>query len=132
MNKRSHNKRTTMKKVIFLISVLSVACQAQYNDIYTKLKSCFSSPSVVLCLKEEALHVINETIYSDKPITIYEMVDIVRDPTYSSNKSEEILPEDASLRSIKLNELLYEKVDEFISSRTVQLNLNSVIEGRCK
>lgn len=131
VNKCSHNKTITMKKTIILLVVFSV-CQAQYNDIYTKLKNCFNTASVVVCLKEEALKAINETIYSDKPITLYEVVDIVRDPNYSSNKSEESLPDDVSIRSNKLNELLYEKVDEFISSRTIQLNLNSVIEGRCK
>lgn len=130
VDKCSHNK-LTMKKIIFLLVVLSAACKAQYNDIYIKLKDCFGSANAVVCLKEEALNAINQTIYSDKPITLYEMVDIVRDPNYSPNTTEETLPAEASLRSAKLNELLFEKVDEFISSRTIQLNLNSVIEGKC-
>lgn len=121
-----------MKKIIILLAAFSAICQAHYINIYAKLKNCLSSENAVVCLKEEALHAINETIYSDQPITLYDMVDIVRDPNYAPNKTEETLPQDSSLRSVKLNELLFEKLDEFISSRTVQLNLNSVIEGRCK
>lgn len=127
-DKCSHNN-PTMKRVVFLL-VSFAACQAQYGGIYTKLKDCLGSANPVVCLKEEALHAINETIYSDQPITLYEMVDIVRDPKYSPNDTGEALPEDADLRSVKLNELLYDKIDEFVSSRTVQLNLNSVIEGK--
>lgn len=130
VDKCSHNK-PTMKKFVFLLLLVSfAACQAQYGGIYTKLKDCLSSANAIVCLKEEALHAINETIYSDQPITLYEMVDIVKDPKYSPNDTDEALPEDADLRSVKLNELLYEKIDEFVSSRTVQLNLNSVIEGK--
>lgn len=128
VNKCSH-KKFTMKRVAVFLLVCFATCKAQYGVIYGKLKDCLTSENAVVCLKEEALHAINETIYSDHPITIYEMVDIVRDPNYTANNTEGTLPEDADLRSAKLNELLFEKVDEFISSRTVQLNLNSVIEG---
>lgn len=128
VDKCSHNNNT-MKKIIFLMVAFFAVSQAQHSGIYSKLKDCLSSENAVVCLKEEALHAINETIYSDTPLTFYEVVDIVRDPNYKPNNTEEALPEDATQRSTRLNELLFEKVDEFISSRTVQLNLNSVIEG---
>lgn len=128
VDKCSQNK-LTMKRIVFLLLVSFTTCPAQYSGIYTKLKDCLSAKNAVVCLKEEALNAINETIYSDKPITLYEMVDIVKDPQYISNNTNEALPEDMDLRSAKLNELLFEKLDEFFSTRTVQLNLNSVIEG---
>lgn len=82
----------------------------------------------MICLKEEALILLNETIVSDKPVTIYDMIDVVKDPNYHSNTTEEPLPKDASLRSEKLTQMLEEKMDELIHSRTVKLNLNSVIQ----
>lgn len=82
----------------------------------------------MVCLKEEALMTLNETIESDKPVTIYNMIDIVKDPNFVSNATEEPLPKDASRRNERLTEMLEDKMDELIQSRTVKLNLNSVIE----
>lgn len=82
----------------------------------------------MICLKEEALITLNETIESDKPVTIFNMIDILKDPNYKSNITDELLPKDASQRSERLTEMLEEKVDELVQSRTVRLNLNSVIE----
>lgn len=84
----------------------------------------------MVCLKEEALKTLNETIMSDQPLTLYDSIDIVRDPSYQVNETEVDLPENATLRSEKLNDLLYEKLDEFVASRTIKLNLNSVFEGK--
>lgn len=84
----------------------------------------------MVCLKEEALKTLNETIMSDQPLTLYDSIDIVRDPSYKVNETEMELPENATLRSEKLNDLLYEKLDEFVASRTIKLNLNSVFEGK--
>lgn len=120
--------KITMKTLV-LLSLFLASCQAHFAEVYEKLRDCLGSKNAVVCLKEEALNAVNETVHSDQPITIYDTVDVVRDPNYKINDTGEALPEDAALRSRRLTELLYEKMEEFLSSRTLQLRLNSVIEG---
>lgn len=77
------------------------------------------NPTPGVCVKEMALNVVNESIFSEKPISFYG-VEIERNPHYSINSTEELLPIETSARSLKLNDILHDKIEEFLNPE--QLN----------
>lgn len=114
---------------LILLAVLQTTT-AEETSIPRKIRDCLGQDTPTLCLKEKALAIINETIMSDAPLNIYGIVDIVKDPDYKPNTTHlESLPADDKERSLKLNSLLYEKLDEFIQSRSVKFSLGSMFEG---
>lgn len=114
-------------RILFVFSLFALG---RGQAIYRRVRDCLSKEFAMVCLKEEALKTLNETIMSDQPLTLYDSIDIVRDPSYKVNETEVELPVNATLRSEKLNDLLYEKFEEFVASRAVKFNLNSVFEGK--
>lgn len=116
-------------KFVFFCVLFSL-CYGLDVSVTRKIRECLGQDYAVICLKEKALDALNETIMSDKPLHLYGMVDIVRDPNYVPNSIEDAkLPEDIGERSSKLNSLLYDKVEEFFESRSVKINLSNVFEG---
>ncbi|XP_017778916.1 PREDICTED: uncharacterized protein LOC108564365 [Nicrophorus vespilloides] len=115
---------------------MSTVCflQAAATDLsmLKRIRGCLTHDGPVVCLKERALDVLNETIMSDKPMSLYGIVDVVKDPGYKASVDVEDLPRDLASRNLKLNEMIYDKVEEFFASRSLSLNLGNIIEGRGK
>lgn len=116
-----------------LCCLLADASTAQQDVTTTlkKIRECIASDQAILCLKERALDALNETTLSDKPITIYGVIDIVKDPAFVLNDTLEsnFLPRDLKARSAKLNDMIYDKVEDFLGSRTIQIRLGDIFEG---
>lgn len=104
-------------------------CAAQLNW-YQRVRDCLSKEYAMVCLKEEALKTLDEAVTSNEAVTLFNTIDIVKDPTFQLNTTDEGLPENVTMRDAKLNSLLSRKFDDFINSRTIKLNLNSVVEGK--
>lgn len=102
-----------------------------YNvSILRSIRECFRGNSSIVCLKERAFELIDEAVISDQPLQISDYVDIVRDPAYKVNMTDETdLPKDMNERSDKLNDMISRRVDDFFESRTVKFNLARVFEG---
>lgn len=114
----------------FLLSVTILHMGFCQNiSVIKRIRECFTQEHTALCLKEKALDVINETIISDKPFNIYGLVDIIKDPSYKQNITEEYLPTDINQRSDAINQMLYDKVEEFVESRSMKINLANIFEG---
>ncbi|XP_050509082.1 uncharacterized protein LOC126886257 [Diabrotica virgifera virgifera] len=95
----------------------------------TIYKECFHKKYPGVCLKEKALHALNETIMDDRPIVIG-FLEIQKNTDYFVNHTDEdALPEEETARSAKLSDALMDKIDEFFKSRTIKLNLSNAFEG---
>lgn len=119
---------------IFVVNFLSFAVARQsvpeVMRSITHFRECLKNPTPGVCVKEMALNVVNESIFSEKPISFYG-VEIERNPHYSINSTEELLPIETSARSLKLNDILHDKIEEFFKSRTIKFNMDSdAFEGR--
>lgn len=115
--------------LIYLCSVRGQNVSDFVKTIFS-YKDCFSKKLPVLCLKERAVMVLNDTIMDDRPITIG-FLEFQKNPAYFPNGTEEEnLPMDVTQRSLKLGDILMDKIEEFFKSRTVKLNLSSAFEGR--
>lgn len=124
------NNTFRIRIVLFACCFLLGDCLGHDASVVRKIRDCLGQDYAVLCLKEKALDALNQTIMSDKPLNLYGMLDIVKDPNYVPNAIDvSALPEDVGERSSKLNNLLYDKVEEFFESRSMKINLASVFEG---
>lgn len=111
------------------ISLVRVGLTHDFSVI-KRMRECFTKDYTIVCLKERALDVINDTIFSDKPMNVYGLINIVKDPNFQANSTDDNnLPIDVNERNVKLNEMLYEKVEEFVESRSMKINLSDVFEG---
>lgn len=121
--------RFNISSLISLVYLVSV-CYCQNVSLIKKIRECIIQEQAILCLKERALDVLNETIFNEKPLNVYGVIDIVKDPNYKVNETEESLPNDLIERNDKLNRMLYDKVEEFVQSRSMKINLSNVFEGK--
>lgn len=115
--------------VIICVSFINVGLTQDFSLI-KRMRECFTQDYTIVCLKERALDVINQTIFSDKPLNVYGLINIIKDPNFQVNTTEDNnLPSDVNERNIKLNDMLYDKVEEFVESRSMKINLSDVFEG---
>ncbi|KAG5876222.1 hypothetical protein JTB14_011665 [Gonioctena quinquepunctata] len=125
--------RLRLLSLVLLLSIERCVKSQNITDFLNGIsayKKCFYEKHPSVCLKKKALEALKETIIDDRPITIG-FLEIQKNPDYFVNKTElENLPEEATERSGKLSDVLMEKIDEFLKSRTVKLNLSNAFEGR--
>lgn len=115
--------------LFFFCAALLNSAHCQEASVLKRIRECFTGENVSICLKEKALDVLNETIMSDKPFNIYGFVDIIKDPNFKTNTTEEYLPPNLDERNVQLNKILYDKVEEFVESRSMKVNLSNIFEG---
>ncbi|KAL1494626.1 hypothetical protein ABEB36_010196 [Hypothenemus hampei] len=127
--------KTVLSVVFTLFSVQAFEKSGTISDLYkivVSIKQCLSDKYPAVCLKERALEALNETVYLDEPILIgYIRVERNLDYNWNNTKNEP-LPDAISKRSIVLNDALFDKLQEFLKSRTIKLNVDEAIEGRKK
>ncbi|KAK5644797.1 hypothetical protein RI129_006097 [Pyrocoelia pectoralis] len=126
------NTARMLQCALIFLSVAILLGSAQETIPFKRIRECLLKPHVIVCLKEEAVDILNKTIMSEQPMRIFDMIDIEKDPNYRCNISGKDLPEDISARSAKLNDILYHQVEDLFESRTVKFSLANVIEGRKK
>ncbi|KAJ8952322.1 hypothetical protein NQ318_017216 [Aromia moschata] len=119
--------------VLFSILIYSHGISSQnVSDIFKTVlavRDCLSTSYSVLCLKEKALVVLNQTIMNDKPIH-FGIIEIKRNPEYFINTTDDqTLPREVKERSSRLTDIILEKIEEFLRSRVVKVNLVNAFEG---
>lgn len=122
-------KKMLLPSTLLLLSVIQITCAFE-PPILKRVRECLSRPLAMICLKEEALEVLNRTIMSEKPMRIFDTIEIAKDSNYRPNLFENELPEDATERNKKLNSLLHRKVEEFFESRSIKFSLANTFEGK--
>lgn len=102
----------------------------QEISIIKSIRECVKENHTVLCLKERALKIVDEAVFSDQPIPVNDYLEIVRESSYKVNLTEEDnLPRDVNERNEILNQLLAKRLDEFFESRTMQLKMAQIVKG---
>lgn len=116
-----------------LASLLVKSSASIHPKIYRTINSfrkCLVSGYPLLCVKEAGLDIVNETLVRDKPMLFYDMIEIGRNPNYMINNTiDEELPRDLEARSIKLDEILHDKIESYFKSRTIKFIMAPAVEG---
>lgn len=119
--------------LVLILSLQKFGKTQNVTDFWKGLyfyKECFYKKYPGVCLKERTLEALNETILDDRTIFLG-FLEIQKNPDYNFNKTEdEDLPEEETERNLKLSDVLMDKIDEFLKSRTIRLNLSNAFEGR--
>lgn len=113
--------------------------QPQQNDsMIKKISDCFHSGDSLLCLKKHTLNALQDAIASERPISVSGYFDIVRDENFKTvdpteNEIESKALENQSMnstaRNMVLDDMLLQKFDQFLQSRSLKISLAPVIEG---
>lgn len=119
---------------VTVLSTLLVDCSAAIHPkVYRTInlfRKCLISGYPLLCVKEASLDIVNETLVNDKPMLFYDMVEIGRNPNYNLNNSiMEDLPRDLEARSLKIDEILHDKIEDYFKSRTIKFIMAPAVEG---
>jgi hypothetical protein len=114
-----------------------------WKMLYRLITDCAKTSDISVCLKIKAVTVMDRVASLKTPLEINDYVSLARDPMYkqdgpqgrslkplSEAQLEESLPRSTEERNGRLDEMLQEKLDTFLQSRTLQLNFPAdVFEG---
>ena len=105
--------------------------EANTFSLVDQFKKCAQVTGPFSCLKERAVLALKELSRSNETWNIYDTVEIVKDERYDFGKFDgELFGNNASDRSLVLNDLLYKRMKEFLESRIVRFRLGNVFEGK--
>ncbi|PSN49213.1 hypothetical protein C0J52_16948 [Blattella germanica] len=118
----------------------------KWKIFYRLVKDCARKPEMSSCLKIKAVVFLDRALGIEAPIRVNDYISLAREPSkdgtpkgrsmkqpLSETQLEESLPKTEEERNGRLDELLQEKVDSFLQSRSLQLNFpTDVFEGRKK
>ncbi|KAF5286530.1 hypothetical protein FQR65_LT12534 [Abscondita terminalis] len=121
----------TKVALVFQFFLATIYGNNQDPLVLRRVRECLSKPHAIICLKEEAVDLLNRTIMNERPMRFFDMIEVEKDPNYRCNLTVD-LPDDINERSARLNDVLYHQVEELFESRTVKFSLANVIEGRKK
>lgn len=128
-----HSKVISALFVLIVSNIVIVHSLSDVLKYLTKYKKCFNQKHPVVCLKEKVLTALNETILDDRPIVIG-FVEIQKNPSYfttinDNNTDDTNSPAEATERSSRISDTLFDKIEEFFKSRTVKVDLSNAFEG---
>ncbi|XP_069679303.1 uncharacterized protein [Periplaneta americana] len=120
--------------------------EGNWKVLYRLITDCAQKSDMSVCLKMKAVTFLDRAITMKNPLLVNDYLSLARDPSYkdetvgpqgrslkplSEAQLEQSLPESLEERSERLDDMLQDKVDKFLQSRTVQLNFPAdVFEGR--
>ncbi|KAI4461709.1 hypothetical protein MML48_5g00002976 [Holotrichia oblita] len=117
-------------KLLAICIMMIVEVRSQNLSLYLKsVRDCLSSNNSAICVKEETLDLLNETIYSDEPIRLLGNINISRNKEYIPEFKQEAMPLEASQRSLVLNDAILSRIEDFFKSRLIQFKIADSSEG---
>lgn len=123
-------------------TINEVEDNGNWKLLYRLFVDCAKTPDVSVCLKMKAVTFMDRAVSLKIPLMINDYISLARDPAYkegpqgrsmqplSETQLDESLPKSAEERGERLDELLQEKLNSFLQSRTLQLNFPAdIFEG---
>lgn len=137
----------------FLLAILFCGALAQedhqneveddpnWKILYRVIADCARKSDVGICLKKKAVVFLDRAISIDAPLYINDYISLSKEQRAPKGRSmkqalsditlEEILPSSEEDKNEKLDDMLQEKVDAFLQSRSLQVSFPSdVFEGK--
>ncbi|KAF6208880.1 hypothetical protein GE061_014622 [Apolygus lucorum] len=121
---------------VLALAVVALSCCCSAEDgissgmrvMYSVYKQCEEAQDPVICLKARAVKLVDRALHAEA-IPIVDGISLTKRPeTERSLKAElEPLPADLESRSSKVDDLLWNRVDAFLQSHSVQFNMPSFI-----
>ncbi|KDR19951.1 hypothetical protein L798_05229 [Zootermopsis nevadensis] len=124
-------------------TINEVEDNGNWKLLYRLFVDCAKTQDVSVCLKMKAVTFMDRAVSLKIPLMINDYISLARDPAYkegpqgrsmqplSETQLDESLPKSAEERGERLDELLQEKLNSFLQSRTLQLNFPAdIFEGR--
>ncbi|KAJ4450982.1 hypothetical protein ANN_02417 [Periplaneta americana] len=111
--------------------------EGNWKVLYRLITDCAQKSDMSVCLKMKAVTFLDRAITMKNPLLVNDYLSLARDPSYkdetvgpqgrslkplSEALLEQSLPQSLEERSERLDDMLQDKVDKFLQSRTVQLN----------
>jgi hypothetical protein len=115
-----------------------------WKMLYRLITDCAKASDMTVCLKIKVATVLDRVTSLKTPLQLNDYISLARDPEYtddgpqgrslkplSEKQLEESLPRPAEERNGRLDEMIQEKLDTFLQSRTLQLSFPAdVFEGQ--
>lgn len=117
------------KHLVICVMMIVQVCTQNFSLYLKNVRQCLSSNNSAICVKEETLDLLNETIYSDEPIYLLGNINISRNKEYMPEFTQEAMPLEASQRSLVLNDAILTKIEDFFKSRLIQFKVSDSSEG---
>ena len=113
-----------------------------WKILYRLLTDCAKTSYISVCLKMKVVTFLDRIVSLSAPLQINDYISFVRDPAYkegpygramkplSEAQMEESLPRATDERSSRLDEMIEEKLGNFLQSRSLQMSIPAdVFEG---
>jgi hypothetical protein len=113
-----------------------------WKVLYRLITDCAKTSDISVCLKMKVVTFLDRVTSIRAPLQINDYVSLARDPAYkdgpqgrsmkplSEAQLEESLPRSIEERSSRLDEMIQEKLDNFLQSRSLQMSIPAdVFEG---
>lgn len=125
------------------VTMNEIEDNGNWKMLYRLISDCAKTSDMSVCLKIKAVTVLDKVTSLKIPLEINDYVSLARDPMYkedgpqgrslkllSETQLEESLPRSTEERNGRLDEMIQEKLDTFLQSRTLQLKFPAdVFEG---
>ncbi|XP_044727546.1 uncharacterized protein LOC123291247 [Chrysoperla carnea] len=111
------------------------------KSVFKKISECLHNGDSFVCLKEYTVTLLNDAIVNDKTISVSSYFDIVKDQNYHLKEEDKLNDnklhqldtiKNQTEKNIVLDELITDKLEQFLESRSLKINFAPVIEGRGK
>jgi hypothetical protein len=123
--------------------VNEVEDDGNWKILYRLIADCAKTPDMSVCLKMKAVTFLDRAVSVKAPFEINDYVSLARNPMYkeegpqgrsirplSDAQLEESLPRSVEERNERLDEMIQDKLDSLLRSRTLQLNFpTDMFEG---
>lgn len=109
------------------------------KSVFKKISECLHNGDSFVCLKEYTVTLLNDAIVNDKTISVSSYFDIVKDQNYHLKEEDKLNDnklhqldtiQNQTEKNIVLDELITDKLEQFLESRSLKINFAPVIEGK--
>lgn len=117
--------------------------EGNWKVLYRLVTDCARTSDISVCLKMKVVTFLDRITSFKAPLQINDYISLARDPEYKEDSQarlmkplseaqlEESLPRAIDERSSRLDEMIQEKLDNFLQSRSLQMSIPAdVFEGK--
>lgn len=132
--------RQLLLLALFAGSAFTESDYSNLKVLYNAIEKCSEDKDVGVCLKIKAIGIMDRALVQDEPLPLTDYVAIAKDPTarindnvYNETETEIAarLPRSYEEKSSTLDQMLYDRLNKYLETRTLQLSIpTDILEGK--